>query len=122
MSKNTKNDYVNNNFNNTIKINLNSNKIPENTKLDSVSEPNSKSMHLKELNKFNTNFSTSIQSQKLRKDTTKDENEYDNCLYQGLKDAYKSCSIYLYSNLNQNSNKPKLSLKDSRTKLKELRD
>ena len=122
MSNNVKNDYVNNNFNNTIKINLNLNKIPENTKLDSVSEPNSKSIYLKELNKFNTNFSTSIQSQKLRKDSTNDENEYDNCLDQGLKDAYKSCSIYLNSNLNQNSNKPKLSLKDSRTKLKELRD
>ena len=122
MSNNIKNEYINKNFNNTIKINLYSNKIPENTKFDSVSEPNSKFKYLNESNKFNTNFSTSLQSQRLRKDSNNDENEYDNCLDQGLKDAYKSCSFYLNTDLIQNSNKPKLSLKDSRTKLKELRD
>ena len=122
MSNNIKNEYINKNFNNTIKINLHSNKIPENTKFDSVSEPNSKFKYLNESNKFNTNFSTSLQSQRLRKDSNNDENEYDNCLDQGLKDAYKSCSFYLNTDLIQNSNKPKLSLKDSRTKLKELRD
>ena len=122
MSNNEKNEYVNKNFNNTIKIKLHSNKIPENTKFDSASEPNSKFKCLKELNKFTTNFSTSLQSPRLRKDSTNDENEYDNCLDQELKDAYKSCSVYLNSDLIQNSNKPKLSLKDSRTKLKELRD
>ena len=122
MSNNIKNEYINRNFNNTIKINLHSNKIPENTKFDSVSEPNSKFKYLNESNKFNTNFSTSLQSQRLRKDSNNDENEYDNCLDQGLKDAYKSCSFYLNTDLIQNSNKPKLSLKDSRTKLKELRD
>jgi hypothetical protein len=122
MSNNEKNEYVNKNFNNTIKIKLHSNKIPENTKFDSASEPNSKFKCLKELNKFTTNFSTSLQSQRLRKDSTNDENEHDNCLDQGLEDAYKSCSVYLNSDLIQNSNKPKLSLKDSRTKLKELRD
>jgi hypothetical protein len=121
MSNNEKNEYIHKNFNNTIKIKLHSNKIPENTKFYSASEPNSKFKCLKELNKFNTNFSTSCQSQRLRKDSTNDENEYDNCLDQELKDAYKSCSFYLNSNLIQNSNKPKLSLKDSRTKLKELR-
>ena len=122
MSNKIKNEYINKNFNNTIKINLYSNKIPENTKFDSVSEPNSKFKYLNESNKFNTNFSTSLQSQRLRKDSNNDENEYDNCLDQGLKDAYKSCSFYLNTDLIQNSNKPKLSLKDSRTKLKELRD
>ena len=122
MSNNIKNEYINRNFNNTIKINLHSNKIPENTKFDSASEPNSKFKYLNESNKFNTNFSTSLQSQRLRKDSNNDENEYDNCLDQGLKDAYKSCSFYLNTDLIQNSNKPKLSLKDSRTKLKELRD
>jgi len=122
MSNNEKNKYINKNFNNTIKINLHSNRIPENTKYDSVSEPNSKSNYYKEANKFNTNFSTSLQSPRLRVDSTNDENEFDNCLDQGLKDAYKSCSFYFNSDLIQNSNKPRLSLKDSRTKLKELRD
>lgn len=101
--------------NNDISIDKNTKNINQ----GSLSENISKYNYVNDANKI-TNFSTTFQS--LSRDKLDDNNdENDNTLGSRLKEIYESSSNNdLYSS--KSNKKPKLSLKDSRTKLRQLRE
>ncbi len=126
---------MNNNNNNKIEINNNTNFFSfssqmkpatdqniENIKKNSFSENSSKNNDINDVNRI-TYMPTTFQTLSRDKiDSNNDENE--NTLGDKLKDIYESSLMNedLYSNKTSKKHKPKLSLKESRTKLKQLRE
>ena len=103
---------------------LSNNKNSKNIKQELLSEESiSKINNLSNnnINKISTNFSTAFQTfSPCKQEYTNNENE--NLLGEKIKEIYQNSFNNEYSFSNQTSKKPKLSLKESRTKLKQLRD
>ena len=117
-------------FSSSSKNSLSSNQVPDKNNQDSFSEDNSKINDLNDPIKYNTNFSTTFQTSQIFKQNSteeveekesENENENEKTLGERLSNILRYNSTNS-ENSNQISKKPRLSLKDSRTKIKQLRD
>ena len=106
---------------NSPKKNKYKDKNIDDSKEESLSEDYNSKINIKEdANKISTNFSTEFQTFSPHKQFINNEN--DNTLDTKLKNIYEDSFSNENLFLKDIMKKPKLSLKDSRTKLKELRD